>query len=351
MKDKAFGKRLKYLRKRRKLRQVDAAKKIGVSYKALQDHEGGRWPNRNNLEKYLNFYKCERTWMLTGEGDPYLSKGEKPDIEVVEAEKQPKWPGLRDTLLTAYEGENRDKVELLLSEGEYTLFERLIVTNTVLDFLDTAKTDRRYHDVLTRMYSMCKFEPQFNADGSLDLIEDSIDDLEKLKDLAVLALSEGPNQLFEFFCQFFNFYLELWDFDFKTYTLRLKPFNQDFKSIPLLISQPQSLFSDESEGSSDRLSTEIIQRLKEFEDSLPAHLRDIWRKTLSSDASKGIPDVFSNEIIQSLKEFEDPSSADHLDVLRKAMKTSVEFIIKRAFSEYLKETQDQSSSSNKPKKD
>ncbi len=75
MKDKDFGDRLKYLRKKRGLTQTDAALWIGLSYKALQDHEGGRWPNRKNQTKYLQYYKCNKNWFLTGEGEPY-------DIEV-----------------------------------------------------------------------------------------------------------------------------------------------------------------------------------------------------------------------------------------------------------------------------
>ena len=43
MKDKTFGIRLKDLRKLRELTQTEAAAAVGVSYKALQDHESGSW--------------------------------------------------------------------------------------------------------------------------------------------------------------------------------------------------------------------------------------------------------------------------------------------------------------------
>ena len=74
MKDIAFGNRLNLLRKKKQLIQVDAARLIGVSYKSLQDHEGGRWPNKNNLQKYIDFYRCDRNWLLTGLGEAYINK-------------------------------------------------------------------------------------------------------------------------------------------------------------------------------------------------------------------------------------------------------------------------------------
>ena len=77
MKDISFGERLKRLRMLRDLTQVKASQMVGVSYKALQDHEGGRWPNRNNQEKYIRFYVCDRNWFLTGEGEPYTEGAEK----------------------------------------------------------------------------------------------------------------------------------------------------------------------------------------------------------------------------------------------------------------------------------
>src|SRR4030042_2363138 len=72
--DKAFGNRLISLRKRLDLTQNKAAELIGVSYSSLQGHEGGRWPNRNNQEKYINFYSCDRNWFKTGLGEPYINK-------------------------------------------------------------------------------------------------------------------------------------------------------------------------------------------------------------------------------------------------------------------------------------
>lgn len=72
MKDKVFGKRLRSLRKQRKLMQTEAAPLIGVSYSSLQNHEAGRLPSRTTLAKYLNFYCCDRDWLVTGKGLPFL---------------------------------------------------------------------------------------------------------------------------------------------------------------------------------------------------------------------------------------------------------------------------------------
>lgn len=68
---KNFGNRLIYLRKKERLSQEEAAQKIGIGLRTLQSHEYGQWPNRNNLEKYIDFYKCSRIWLLTGEGEPF----------------------------------------------------------------------------------------------------------------------------------------------------------------------------------------------------------------------------------------------------------------------------------------
>lgn len=76
MKDIEFGNRLERLRKRLKLTQEAACKKIGVTYGSLQRHEGGHNPNPNNLKKYLDFYECDRTWLITGLGHPFSGQDE-----------------------------------------------------------------------------------------------------------------------------------------------------------------------------------------------------------------------------------------------------------------------------------
>jgi len=73
-KDIKFGYRLKLLRKSRGLIQTKVANSIKISYSAVQDHEGGKWPNKNNQNKYIDFYRCDRDWFLTGLGEPFPKK-------------------------------------------------------------------------------------------------------------------------------------------------------------------------------------------------------------------------------------------------------------------------------------
>lgn len=70
-KDKKFGARLQLLREIFKLTQVIAAKKVNVGYKSLQNHEGGRWPSQKNLQRYVDFYGCDKDWLMTGQGKPF----------------------------------------------------------------------------------------------------------------------------------------------------------------------------------------------------------------------------------------------------------------------------------------
>jgi len=70
-KDKELGDRLKFLRVTKNLTQEAAAKLIGVGYRSLQSHEGGKWPSRNTLKKYLEFHKCSKPWLVKGAGQPY----------------------------------------------------------------------------------------------------------------------------------------------------------------------------------------------------------------------------------------------------------------------------------------
>ena len=86
MKDKAFGNRLKLLRKQKGLVQTDLPPLIGISYKAIQDHEGGRWPNRKNRQKYLDFYGCNEDWFLTGKGEAYDNKGRQEGLASADGE-------------------------------------------------------------------------------------------------------------------------------------------------------------------------------------------------------------------------------------------------------------------------
>jgi len=84
MKDVEFGRRLKKLRENAKLKQTDAARMIGISYSALQNNEAGQYPNQNNLQKYINFYKCSKDWLLTGHGSAYQGPDESTETGKVD---------------------------------------------------------------------------------------------------------------------------------------------------------------------------------------------------------------------------------------------------------------------------
>ena len=77
MKDRYFGARLKSLRKRLGLTQTATAQKVGIGYGAIQCHESGGRPNRNNLKKYLALYGCDEAWLLFGKGEPFPGKSDE----------------------------------------------------------------------------------------------------------------------------------------------------------------------------------------------------------------------------------------------------------------------------------
>ena len=78
--DKEFGNRLKLLRDKIGVTQFIVAQKLkGISLRAFQSHELGHWPNRNNLQKYINFYRCDEVWLKTGHGVPYNDNNKPPE--------------------------------------------------------------------------------------------------------------------------------------------------------------------------------------------------------------------------------------------------------------------------------
>lgn len=85
MKDKLFGNRLKTLRINKGYTQLELGEKLGLKESAIQSHEYGQWPNRNNLQKYLDFYKCDEAWFMTGQGEPYPGRPGAPLYKVAAA--------------------------------------------------------------------------------------------------------------------------------------------------------------------------------------------------------------------------------------------------------------------------
>lgn len=80
-KDLELGKRIAWLRKYRNLKQIEVAKVLGIAYQSYQAYEYGSHPSRKNLELILNYYNCSRSWLLTGEGEPFPGARQKyPEV-------------------------------------------------------------------------------------------------------------------------------------------------------------------------------------------------------------------------------------------------------------------------------
>lgn len=84
-KDFKLGKRIAWLRTNRGLEQKPAAEALGILYTTYQKYEYGNFPSRKNIDRILNYYKCAKSWLLTGEGVPYPDK--KPAEPTVEPQK------------------------------------------------------------------------------------------------------------------------------------------------------------------------------------------------------------------------------------------------------------------------
>jgi phage repressor protein C with HTH and peptisase S24 domain len=70
--DVSLGKRIQQLRNDRSLSQKAlAASGIGISLPTIQRYEAGELPGAKGLDKIVNYYKCSKLWLLTGEGVPY----------------------------------------------------------------------------------------------------------------------------------------------------------------------------------------------------------------------------------------------------------------------------------------
>ncbi|HPN08362.1 MAG TPA: helix-turn-helix domain-containing protein [Syntrophales bacterium] len=87
-KDFELGKRIAWLRTNRGMEQKAAAEALGIAYFTYQHYEYGNHPSRKNIDHILNYYKCAKSWLLTGEGFPYPDSPEKKPTELtVESQK------------------------------------------------------------------------------------------------------------------------------------------------------------------------------------------------------------------------------------------------------------------------
>lgn len=259
---------LKLLREEKGLSQAKFAQEIGFSQGYVNHIETGKAkPSRRILEAISKRYGVSIDWLLKG-GD----KEVKPEA---------RFPGARDVLLVTYHGKNRDRIEELLGEADYTLFERLIFTNAALWYLDEAENNDRYLEMIVRFFLMMKSEPSYKDDALFLSVENILDDIPKLKNMAILAFAEGTEALFDYFYQFFSS-LEYWDFDFDTSTLILKLFNkEELRRIPLLVSRPV-LFSDKQMQIGSKVSHAVLETIRNFEETLSEEERKVLHEVLSS---------------------------------------------------------------------
>lgn len=89
-KDLDLGNRIAWLRKDRGLEQKEAASAIGINYGTYQHYEYGNHPSRKLLSFILQFYGCDKSWLLTGEGVPYPDR--PPEQQAPSASAEPSAP-------------------------------------------------------------------------------------------------------------------------------------------------------------------------------------------------------------------------------------------------------------------
>lgn len=84
-----IGNRLVKLRKLKGYNQQEAADILKIKQRTYQNYEyGERQPNTGNLKKIIDYYGCDYSWLLTGEGVPYPDKPqENPTEPTVEPQK------------------------------------------------------------------------------------------------------------------------------------------------------------------------------------------------------------------------------------------------------------------------
>lgn len=216
------GDRIKSIRKCQKLSQSKFAVEIGYSQGYLRDIELSKVkPSRRILEAISHRFNVSIDWLLSGEGQSQ--------------KKKPRYPGITKILLRTYTGKDKEIIEGLLNEGEYPLFQRIVATKTVLLWLDDAFKSPKNKEIL--IGSLANLRDRLNDwdDDLISTLNENLDDIENLKNLAAFAFAEeGSVIIFDFFYTFLSFQLESWDFDFKMFTLKIKLQNVEWISIPLL---------------------------------------------------------------------------------------------------------------------
>jgi transcriptional regulator with XRE-family HTH domain len=77
-----MNERLKEIRKRLGLRQIEFAKKIGVTQAYLSMLELGRSPlSKQNIKLICMYFDVSETWLRTGRGPIFMNSSKTPDDE------------------------------------------------------------------------------------------------------------------------------------------------------------------------------------------------------------------------------------------------------------------------------
>ncbi|QGG51567.1 helix-turn-helix domain-containing protein [Lysinibacillus pakistanensis] len=77
-----LGKRIKYLRERNKISQIEFAKKIGVSNAVLSRYESGdRKPDYDTLQLIADFFEVSTDYLLGRTDKPALTPEEKEEAD------------------------------------------------------------------------------------------------------------------------------------------------------------------------------------------------------------------------------------------------------------------------------
>ena len=75
---KTLGERIKYLQKNSGMNQVEFAQSLGVSKGSLiLYHKNDRSPDSSFLRTLCELYRINPTWLLLGEGEPFVQVGTK----------------------------------------------------------------------------------------------------------------------------------------------------------------------------------------------------------------------------------------------------------------------------------
>ena len=111
-----LSERLKWLRKKRGFKsRVEAATAMDIKFGAYQRWEIGGNPSRKNIDKIAKYYRCSKSWLITGEGEAFLdiqevcgpegdiNKGEFSDRGLGEMVKYGGSVDLKDKLIRSQE--------------------------------------------------------------------------------------------------------------------------------------------------------------------------------------------------------------------------------------------------------